>query len=58
MEKRIKSTVNPDRRYSYNEWMSKVMDAKENIEHLQSSVVRDRAKKRWDDRNKRYWFGV
>lgn len=52
---KIKSTVNPDHKYSFNEWISKVMDAKENIASLQSPVIRERAMERWNERNKKYW---
>lgn len=54
---KIQSTVNPDKRYSFNEWIAKVMDAKENIQHLQSPIIRERAMERWNERNKNYWFG-
>lgn len=52
---KIKHTVKPDKRYSFNEWMAKVMEAKENIAHLQSPIIRERAMQRWTERNKRYY---
>lgn len=52
---KIQSTVNPDKRYSFNEWIAKVMEAKENISHLQSPIIRERAAQRWNERNKRYY---
>lgn len=56
-KKIIRSTVMPDSRPPFNEWMAKMMEVRSGIESLQSPIIRERAMQRWNDRNKRYWFG-